>query len=61
MNSRQLEQLARLQMSEVAARGGPATRPAAGSRRPPRTGRIRHHAGWTLIQLGLRIAEPAGR
>ena len=62
MNSRQLEQLARLRTSEVTARGGGAARSVpADARRSPRTRRIRHRAGWTLIQIGLRIAEPAGR
>ncbi len=54
MYSRQVEQLARQRSSEL------ATHPA-GLTGPPRSGTIRTQAGWTIVAIGLRIAESGSR
>jgi hypothetical protein len=53
-----LEQLAHARRSDLAAAARQRRRPPAGARRNRRS--ARHLAGWTLIEIGLKLASPPG-
>ncbi len=54
----QINELAKQSANTLIERPGPARRAA---RRRGETGAIRQHTGWTLVQIGLRIAASASR
>jgi hypothetical protein len=59
MMPRQFEEIARQHAQTMRAQ---AARRASGSVRGPRQGRrIRKQTGWSLVAIGLRIAESGGR
>lgn len=60
MYPRQIENIATAHVHEL--RNEPS-KPMHGQRMARRTGTrtIRSHAGWTLVEMGLRLASPASR
>jgi hypothetical protein len=49
------------ELNERSRQPRPATRPGRAPGTRGEVGAIRKNAGWTLVQIGLRIAAPASR
>jgi hypothetical protein len=61
MIPRQLEEIARQRTQEMRSQARQVSRPARGSARERRNfAAIRKHTGWSLVQIGLRIAASGG-
>ena len=62
MIPRQFDEIARQRTQEMRSQAYPVSRPASGPARGRRNfAAIRNHTGWSLVQIGLRIAASAGR